>query len=51
MPKEGIFGVVRGNGELHVGDEIKNLGKDKKIKGAPINTFQPKQEKRAMVRY
>ena len=28
MPKEGIFGVVRGNGELHVGDEIKNLGKD-----------------------
>lgn len=28
MPKEGIFGVVRGNGELKVGDEIKNLGKD-----------------------
>ena len=28
MPKEGIFAVVRGNGELHVGDEIQNLGKD-----------------------
>ncbi len=28
MPKEGIFAVVRGNGELHVGDEIENLGKD-----------------------
>lgn len=28
MPKEGIFGVVRGNGELKVGDEIQNLGKD-----------------------
>ena len=28
MPKEGIFGVVRGNGELKVGDEIKNLGKN-----------------------
>lgn len=28
MPKEGIFGVVLGNGELKVGDEIKNLGKD-----------------------
>ena len=28
MPKEGISGVARGNGELHVGDEIKNLGKD-----------------------
>lgn len=27
MPKEGIFGVVRGNGEIKVGDEIKNLGK------------------------
>ncbi len=28
MPKEGIFGVVRGSGELHVGAEIKNLGKE-----------------------
>lgn len=28
MPKEGIFAVVRGNGELHVGYEIENLGKD-----------------------
>ncbi len=27
MPKEGIFGVVRGSGELSVGDEIENLGK------------------------
>lgn len=27
MPKEGIFGVVRGNGELHVGNKIENLGK------------------------
>lgn len=27
MPKEGIFGVVRGNGELKVGDKIENLGK------------------------
>lgn len=27
MPKEGIFGVVRGNGELHVGDKVENMGK------------------------
>lgn len=27
MPKEGIFGVVRGSGELKVGDSIENLGK------------------------
>lgn len=27
MPKEGIFAVVRGNGELAVGDKIENLGK------------------------
>ncbi len=27
MPKEGIFGVVRGNGEIKVGDEIVNKGK------------------------
>lgn len=27
MPREGIFGVVRGSGELSVGDEIENLGK------------------------
>lgn len=28
MPKEGIFAVVRGEGELFVGDEITNLGKN-----------------------
>ena len=28
MPKEGIFGVVRGEGEIKVGDAIKNLGKN-----------------------
>ncbi len=27
MPREGIFGTVKGNGELKVGDEIENLGK------------------------
>lgn len=27
MPKEGIFGVVRGNGEIKPGDKIENLGK------------------------
>ena len=27
MPKEGIFGVVRGSGEIKVGDEIIDLGK------------------------
>lgn len=27
MPKEGIFGVVRGSGELKAGDTIENLGK------------------------
>lgn len=28
MPKEGIFGVVRGSGEIKVGDSVENLGKD-----------------------
>ena len=28
MPKEGIFAVVRGIGEIKVGDEIENLGKN-----------------------
>ena len=28
MPKEGIFAVVRGSGEIKVGDEIENLGKN-----------------------
>lgn len=27
MPKEGIFGVVRGSGEIKVGDEVIDLGK------------------------
>lgn len=28
MPKEGIFGVVRGSGEIKVGDSVENLGKE-----------------------
>lgn len=28
MPKEGIFGVVRGSGEIKVGDNVENIGKD-----------------------